>query len=59
MGVSIERVMEAIENGEYAGFCLACGAQAYRVEPDARKYQCYECGKHKVYGAKELLLMFA
>jgi predicted RNA-binding Zn-ribbon protein involved in translation (DUF1610 family) len=41
---------------EYLGFCIACGAEAYDVEPDARQYECDECGKHKVYGAQEILL---
>ena len=59
MKVSLEQVMAVIENGEYAGFCLACGAQADGVEPDARKYECSECGAHKVYGAEEILLMCA
>lgn len=57
--VDIEMVMEAIESGDYVGFCLACGAEAYNVEPDARRYECEDCGAHKVYGAEELLLMIA
>lgn len=57
MKISIEEVMAAAESGEDMGFCLACGAEAYGVEPDARKYECEECGKEKVYGAEELLLM--
>lgn len=57
--VSIEQVMEAIESGEYAGFCLACGEQADGVEPDARNYVCESCGARKVFGAEELLIMFA
>jgi len=55
--VDVEMVMEAIESGDYVGFCLACGAEAYNVEPDARRYECEDCGAHKVYGAEELLLM--
>lgn len=39
------------------GFCLACGAEVYGVEPDARKYECEVCGSPKVYGIPELLLM--
>lgn len=39
------------------GFCLACGEEASSVEPDARKYTCESCGKPKVYGLEELLLM--
>jgi len=57
--VDVEMVMEAIESGDYVGFCLACGAEAYNVEPDARRYECEDCGAHKVYGAEELLLMIA
>jgi hypothetical protein len=57
MKVSIAQVMDAVESGEDMGFCLACGAEAYGVEPDARKYECEDCGANKVYGAEELLLM--
>ncbi len=42
---------------EHGGFCLACGAEAFGVEPDARKYTCEDCGAPKVYGAAELLIM--
>jgi hypothetical protein len=57
--VTIEQVMEAIESGEYAGFCIACGEQADGVEPDARNYLCESCGQRKVFGAEELLMMMA
>jgi hypothetical protein len=30
---------------------------AYGVEPDARGYECECCGKHRVYGLEEALLM--
>jgi len=39
------------------GFCLACGKTQSGVEPDARKYECEHCGKPKVYGPEELVLM--
>lgn len=55
--VSLDRVMEAVESGESVGFCLACGSEAYGVEPDAREYECEECGARKVYGAEEVLFM--
>jgi predicted RNA-binding Zn-ribbon protein involved in translation (DUF1610 family) len=42
---------------EYGGYCVACGAEAYGVEPDARKYSCDACGEPAVYGVEELLLM--
>jgi len=48
----IERAMK-----DNAGFCLACGAEAEGVEPDARKYHCEGCGLNHVYGAEELALM--
>jgi predicted RNA-binding Zn-ribbon protein involved in translation (DUF1610 family) len=57
MKISIDEVIAAVDSGEDMGFCLACGAEAYGVEPDARKYECDECGKAKVYGAEEILLM--
>ena len=55
--ITIERVMEQCENDEYEGICLACGEDAQGVEPDAREYECESCGKEKVYGCQELLLM--
>ena len=58
-GLTIDRVMEAVEEDDNLGFCLACGEEAYGVEPDARKYECESCGAAKVYGAQELLLMMA
>lgn len=57
--LNIDRVIAAAENDEeYIGFCVACGAEHYEVEPDARRYECDECGKHKVYGAQEILLSY-
>ena len=38
------------------GFCIACGAEAAGVEPDARRYVCECCGEAAVYGAEELLM---
>jgi len=61
--ITAERVMEAVEDSHSSlanpGFCLACGADAEGVEPDARKYECECCGKRAVYGAEELLMMVA
>jgi len=42
---------------EYMGKCLKCGADAYGVEPDARKYKCEVCNTRAVYGIEELFLM--
>ncbi len=54
-----ERVLEAAQTDEYLGFCLSCGAgaDADGVEPDARRYECEECGARRVYGAEECVLM--
>lgn len=57
--LTLDRVLEAVESDEYIGFCVACGAEHDGVEPDARQYECQDCGKLKVYGAEELLLMIA
>ena len=57
MKVSIEQVMDAVEQDDNLGFCLACGEEAWGVEPDARRYPCEVCGEKKVYGAQEILLM--
>ena len=54
--VTTERVIAACEADDGSGFCLACGADAYGVEPDARRYKCEECGKKAVYGAEECLI---
>lgn len=62
-GLTLETVLEAVERShtttDNPGFCMACGAEADGVEPDARKYTCEECGAQAVYGAEQLLLMFA
>lgn len=42
---------------ENPGFCLACGADADGCEPDARYYECDECGAKAVFGAEELAIM--
>lgn len=39
------------------GWCLGCGNSQEGVEPDARGYECDECGAHRVYGLAELALM--
>ena len=52
---SLEQIESAAE--DQCGFCLACGAKKSGCEPDARKYECEECGKKLVYGAEEIALM--
>jgi hypothetical protein len=55
--VSLKRIMAACERDDLTGFCLACGEDAYNVEPDATNYPCEHCGARKVFGAQELLIM--
>lgn len=57
--VTLEQVVAAVEQDDNLGFCLACGAEAFNVEPDARRYTCESCGAPRVYGAEELLLHMA
>jgi predicted heme/steroid binding protein len=55
--LTLDDVLQALEEDAYLGFCLACGAQHDGIEPDARRYVCEECGAHRVYGAEEILLV--
>ena len=55
--IDSDALIEMLERDDNEGFCIACGEEAYGVEPDARKYECESCGKPKVYGAEELLIM--
>ena len=52
---TLEQIEEAME--ENVGFCIVCGAERECCEPDARKYQCEDCGELAVYGAEELVIM--
>lgn len=55
--LSADEVLAAAQADDYRGFCIECGAEAFNVEPDARKYVCESCGAKAVYGAEELVLM--
>lgn len=55
--LDLAEVMAAVQADDNLGFCLACGAQADGVEPDAREYECDACGAEQVYGAEEVLMM--
>jgi len=48
--------MEAIDEDEYPGLCIRCGAATGGVEPDAERYPCDECGAKAVYGVEQLIL---
>ena len=51
---AVRREMFGTDN---PGFCLSCGEEQEGCEPDARDYECNSCGKRKVYGAAEIMLM--
>ena len=53
---SMDQVLQAAMSDDYIGFCNECGAEHYQIEPDARNYECEECGAMAVYGAEELLI---
>jgi len=56
MKPSIEDVMRAVMDDDGTGFCLKCGFEQQGCEPDARGYECEDCGENAVYGAEECLL---
>lgn len=45
-----------MQTGESMGMCIQCAYEQPDVEPDAREYECDECGHLSVYGAEELLI---
>lgn len=61
-GLSIDDVMDAMERRmtglDNPGFCLACGAEADGVEPDARGYRCESCGERRVHGAEDIFIAY-
>jgi len=59
MRIPLNEVLAAVESDDNLGFCLACGEEAGGVEPDAEGYECESCGKSKVYGAEQILLIGA
>ncbi len=40
------------------GLCIACGAEACQVEPDARCLPCDSCDERAVYGAEEIVIQW-
>ena len=59
--ITEERVIDAMQSQTFGlenpGFCLACGADHDGCEPDARNYDCYECGEKQVFGAEEVFMV--
>lgn len=55
--INEDMLLEAAQADDCMGFCTACGAEAFGVEPDARRYRCESCGERAVYGAEELMMI--
>jgi DNA-directed RNA polymerase subunit RPC12/RpoP len=58
--ISEERIEEEARRSlfeeDQRGVCVACGEDAYEVEPDAEKRRCEYCGARGVYGWEQILL---
>lgn len=61
--LTVDRIFDAVKRQHTSldnpGFCIACGCENDGCEPDARGYECENCGARKVYGAEELLMRVA
>ena len=55
--ITPDRIIAAVEANDCLGFCIACGDEAFSVEPDAENYECESCGECQVFGAEQLLFM--
>jgi len=53
---ALQRAETGLDN---PGFCLSCGEENDNCEPDARNYTCEYCGKPRVFGAAEILMLGA
>lgn len=53
--ITLDSILAACQD-DYIGICIRCGNEQEGVEPDARKYECEDCGANTVYGAEELLM---
>lgn len=56
----IERALvlaeEALITTSNPGICISCGHEQDGCEPDARNYECDNCGSLTVFGAEEAVL---
>ena len=55
---TLKEVEEVIMSGSYEGWCTYCEDWTHdSCEPDARRYECPQCGNRTCYGAEELVIM--
>jgi hypothetical protein len=52
--ILMEETHECIVNNY--GICINCGAIGQFAEPDAREYECEECGENAVFGCEQAIL---
>jgi hypothetical protein len=57
--VIVDAVQSNMQTLSNLGYCIACGYEHDECEPDARCYECEDCGEFQVYGAEELLMEIA
>lgn len=50
------QALAACERDDNTGICVKCGNEQSGCEPDARAYECEECGQPTVFGAEEIML---
>lgn len=55
--VDIDQVITAAQADDSIGICTECGFEQDSCEPDARQYECQNCGHMTVFGAQELAIM--
>ena len=59
--ITQDRTADLIDRAESTldqpGLCVACGAEAENVEPDAAKYICASCARPAVYGVELIAIM--
>lgn len=59
VSISEEQAASMMFGMGHPGVCLACGMvdEYAGCEPDAREYECPECGENKLYGLEEAMMM--
>lgn len=57
MRFPISMIESAVFGNDHLGFCLQCGGERDGCEPDASKYECFDCGTCNVYGAENVVIM--
>jgi ribosomal protein S27E len=47
--ITLDRIMEILEQDEFIGICENCGDERYCTEHDAEDYLCDNCGKETLF----------